>query len=113
MKRVFLCSMLLATIACSGATGPEGPQGTTGIQGATGSAGEAGAQGTIGPMGLTGPRGETGADYMSDGGGDSAKITGSISCFGTVSGGILTGPYNVGYTADQFADGSVFATGYI
>jgi hypothetical protein len=46
---------------------------------------------------------------------DDATITVSIGCFGVIndSGFPLPSIYGVGYTVDQFADGSVFITGYV
>lgn len=93
-----------------GATGPQGPAGAnTGVPGPQGPKGDPGAMGEMGLPGATGAQGPAGPQGIPGG-----KITASIGCFGTATGGILgSGSLSVGYTADQFEDGSVFSTSYI
>jgi hypothetical protein len=89
--------LYLFFLLASACTGPAGPAGQTGTQG------EPGLQGATGPTGPQGPAGGT-VDA-----GDPSRITGSITCTGSLSGQ----PYSFTYSVDQFANGNVFASGDI
>jgi hypothetical protein len=134
MKKMTCMLMLASLVACGGSAGPpgpsgpsgsvgnQGPQGSQGVQGAQGvqgSQGEMGTQGSKGAQGEMGVPGEAGAPgaqgAMGEAGsaGPTDDIMGSIGCVGTISGGPLTGTYSIGYTADQFSDGAIFANAYV
>jgi hypothetical protein len=111
--RCISAAALLVLVGCGSSAGPQGPAGPAGPAGPTGAAGPAGPAGPEGPEGPTGPPGEAGPPGASaaaiDAGPPGDMILASIGCAGSLQGTTLA----FSYTADQFADGNVFATGSV
>ena len=93
----------------AGDAGPPGPSGEAGAPGPQGEAGSAGAQGPAGEAGPPGSPGSPGGSVVIDAGPAGDKIAASIGCFGALQNTSLA----FSYTADQFANGNVFAAGSV
>lgn len=112
MRLITLCLVCAAVLGCAGKDGANGRPGPAGATGPTGPEGLEGPPGPAGPQGRTGPAGEAGPpgpQGTSSDAGDGNKIIASIGCSGTLEGTGLA----FRYSAAQFGDGNVFATGSI
>ena len=114
-----LAILALSLAACGGAgpagaegpEGPAGPQGQTGVQGPQGDSGAPGQNGVNGTQGAQGPQGVQGVPGPAgEAGANGDAIVSSIGCTGILAN---SGGFEFQYNVDQFADGNVFATGYV